>query len=62
MNVISDMMSLVFACDFTCDITVFSLRYHIIVISQCDITHDIIYDVELHHMMYIHDIICDIIG
>ncbi len=53
MNVISHMMSLFVSYDFTYDITVFpnditSLHHH-----MCD--------VELHHIIYIYDIICDII-
>ena len=62
MNVISHMMCFFVAYDFTCDITDFGLWYHIIVISQCDIIHDITCDIQKHHMIYIYDIICDIIG
>jgi hypothetical protein len=60
MNVISHMMCFWVAYDFTCDITDFGLWYHIIVISQCDIIHDITCDVQQHHMIYIYDITCDI--
>ena len=51
MNMISHMMNLFVAYDFTCDITVFWVWYHIIVISHCDIIHDIMCDVQLDHMM-----------
>jgi hypothetical protein len=46
--------------DFTCDITDFWLWYHIIVISHCDIIHDITCGVQQNDMIYIYDIICDI--
>ncbi len=60
MNVISHMMSLFVTYDFRCDITEFWLWYHIIVISYYDIIQDITYDMKLYHMIFIHDITCDI--
>ena len=68
MNVISHMMCLFVAYDFTCDITVFLLWYHIIVISHCDVimwyhmwyavtSHDI----HIWHHIWYHSSNCDII-
>jgi hypothetical protein len=68
MNMISHMMCLFVAYDFTCDITVFLLWYHIIVISHCDITmwHHMWYaatshDIHIWHHIWYHSLKCDII-